>query len=256
MFISAEELFDLPQEIKEKNISQSNPYYGYTGNVKRIPLFETMGFGDALSLESAQTFTHLMWPEGNTAFCQTINSFGSKLYELGKLILKMIMESYGVEKYYESYVEGSDSVFRAIRYKSPQNNLTELGLTAHIDKTAFTVLSYNSVRGLEVLLKTGEWVPVSPHDGVFTFFIGDALKAWSNGRLHAAKHKVMMSGDKTRYSFVAVSVPKDGTVVEAPTELIDETHPQVFRPFKFMDFFRYYHSTNNEDDALESYAGI
>ncbi|KAL5705590.1 hypothetical protein ACHQM5_023876 [Ranunculus cassubicifolius] len=255
MFKASKELFDLPKEIKEKNTSH-NAYYGYIGNIDRIPLFESMGFADASSLETTQSFTGLFWPDGYPSFCQTVNSIGKKVHELELLILKMIMESYGLEGHYSSYVESTASLCRIMKYKSPKDNLSELGLTAHVDKSALTILSQNSVQGLEVLLKGDEWINVISLDDAFTVFIGDALKAWSNGRLHAARHRVMMSGDKTRYSFASVTLPKDETVVEAPKELIDEAHPQLFRPFKYIDFFKHYQSTLNEDDALEVYAGI
>lgn len=66
----------------------------------------------------------------------------------------------------------------------------------------------------------------------------------------------MMTGDKTRYSFIAALIPKDGTIIEAPKELIDKENPQIYRPFEFMDFVKHYFSTLNEDNALEVYAGL
>ncbi|KAL5705587.1 hypothetical protein ACHQM5_023874 [Ranunculus cassubicifolius] len=230
MFKASKELFDLPKEIKEKNTSH-NAYYGYIGNIDRIPLFESMGFADASSLETTQSFTGLFWPDGYPSFCQTVNSIGKKVHELELLILKMIMESYGLEGHSSSY-----------------DNLSELGLTAHVDKSALTILSQNSVQGLEVLLKGDEWINVISLDDAFTVFIEKIS--------FPTRHRVMMSGDKTRYSFASVTLPKDETVVEAPKELIDEAHPQLFRPFKYIDFFKHYQSTLNEDDALEVYAGI
>ncbi|KAL5728834.1 hypothetical protein ACHQM5_001870 [Ranunculus cassubicifolius] len=249
MFNASKELFDLPQETKVKNTS-SKPYYGYLGKIDAVPLFESMGFEDPLSLQSAQTFAQAMWSDGNPAFCETANAVSNKMYGLGLIILKMIMESYQVEEYYDSYVRSSSTVLRLIKYDAPKGNDSEIGLAAHVDKNAFAVLSQNSVHGLEVLLKGGNWIPILPQIGSFTFVIGDSLKAWSNGRLHAARHRVMMSGDSVRYSFGFFLTPNDEAVIEAPKELIDEAHPRLFRPFNYVDFLSIY------DTTLEAYATV
>ncbi|MFQ6651117.1 hypothetical protein Gotur_023082, partial [Gossypium turneri] len=61
--------------------------------------------------------------------------------------------------------------------------------------------------------------------------------AWSNGRLKSTNHKVMMSGDKDRFSIAAFIMPNEGTIIKTPKELIDEEHPQLFKDFDFMKFF-------------------
>ncbi|WRX33303.1 hypothetical protein QQP08_025790 [Theobroma cacao] len=52
--------------------------------------------------------------------------------------------------------------------------------------------------------------------------------------MHAAKHRVMMSGDKERYTFGAFAVPVavKGSIIKAPKGLVDEDHPQLssYRP--------------------------
>lgn len=68
IFSAAEELFDLPTEIKQKNISEK-PYYGYVGHQPFIPsIYEGMGIDYANTMEGTQDFTNLMWPQGNDNF--------------------------------------------------------------------------------------------------------------------------------------------------------------------------------------------
>lgn len=255
MIKAAEELFDLPDETKMKN-KGSRPFYGYIGKHDEVPLYESLGIEDAPNLKAAQAFTQLMWPDGNPALCQTINSVSLKMHELGLIVVKLIMESYGVEKYFNSYVESNEAVVRLMRYKAPECNTSEVALKAHTDKSALTILYQNSVHGLEVLSKEDNWLPVVPSPGSLTVFIGDGLKAWSNGRLHAVKHRVVMRGDKTRYSFAMFTPPKEAVVMEAPKELIDEEHPQLFRPFKYVDFLNHYYATHDDNNGLDTYAGL
>lgn len=83
------------------------------------------------------------------------------------------------------------------------------------------------------------------------------IQAWSNGRLYAAKHRVMMTGQKERYSFALFASPNEGVVVETPKELVDEEHPLLYNPFNFMDFlYHFYNNDINNENALEAYAGV
>lgn len=65
------------------------------------------------------------------------------------------------------------------------------------------------------------------------------LQAWSNGRLHAVKHRVVMSGHKNRYSFGAFQVPTEGTIIKPPKVLVDEKHPLFLKEFDFMEFVKF-----------------
>lgn len=85
------------------------------------------------------------------------------------------------------------------------------------------------------------------------------VQAWSNGRLHPARHRVVMSGDKERFSCGLFSVPKDIMTIEVPPELVDEDHPLIFRPFKYPDYVSFVYSKENgknREHALEMYAGV
>lgn len=62
-----EQLFDLPLEIKLRNIPRK-PYHGYVGQVPGFPLYESLGIEDALSPSKIEDFTKLMWPKGNSSF--------------------------------------------------------------------------------------------------------------------------------------------------------------------------------------------
>ncbi|XVF47924.1 hypothetical protein PTKIN_Ptkin03bG0148800 [Pterospermum kingtungense] len=168
----------------------------------------------------------------------------------------MIMESFGMEeKHYDALVRDSSSIFRVMKYKVPVREDQNLGLVAHTDKNALTVLCQNDVQGLEVITKQGHWEQVVVPKDAFVVIVGDVLKAWSNGRFVAVKHRVVMKGKKERYSFGLFTTPKEGATIEAPQQLVDNEHPLLYRPFKFADYFSYFVS-NISDDALDIYAGF
>ncbi|KAL6334385.1 hypothetical protein AAG906_014787 [Vitis piasezkii] len=136
------------------------PYHGYVGQHSRLPLHESMGIDNATTLEGIQSFANFMWSAGNDRFCTGAGSFGDQ----------NDFESYGVGKYYDSHLE------------------------------PMTYLLRNQVKGLEVETKDGEWISLELSPSSFAVIAGDALVAWSNGRLHSPYHKVMISGNEERYS--------------------------------------------------------
>lgn len=64
---AVEELFDLPVETKAQKTSEKL-FHGYLGQVSWLPLYESVGIDDPLTLLGCQKFGHIMWPEGNHRF--------------------------------------------------------------------------------------------------------------------------------------------------------------------------------------------
>ncbi|KAJ8773518.1 hypothetical protein K2173_005764 [Erythroxylum novogranatense] len=255
MFGGMKALFDLPDETKNRYVNP-RPYRSYLGKCSVVPFHQSFGVDDAHRLEAAQAFTNLIWPQGNPSFCKALNSMSSKMLELNFLVLKMMFESFGMERQYELHVEDNACVFRVMKYEVPLNNFdSAIGLVAHTDKNALTILCDNGVQGLEVQMKDGNWAEVVIPQNSYFVIVGDALKAWSNGRLQAARHRVMIGGDKDRYSCGLFLIPKDEAMIEVPDELVDKDHPLLYRPFYFADYMSYFVSMLT-DDALDIYAGI
>lgn len=67
IFDVMEELFDLPIETKKKNTSDFY-FYQWNGQLKTAPLHESFGIPHSTDVEALQSFTTLMWPQGNHRF--------------------------------------------------------------------------------------------------------------------------------------------------------------------------------------------
>ncbi|KDO58205.1 hypothetical protein CISIN_1g045288mg [Citrus sinensis] len=176
IFSAAEELFNLPIEIKEKNVSEK-PYYGYLGNNPLVPaIYEGMGVDYANTIEGTQNFTNLIWPEGNENFCKTVVSYSRLVSELEQMVKRMVFESYGVDKYYDSVLESSTYLLRIMKYRCPETNEKNLGCDVHTDKSFITVLHQNEVNGLEIRTKDGCWIGFDdPTPSSFIVLAGDAF---------------------------------------------------------------------------------
>ncbi|KAD6794658.1 hypothetical protein E3N88_05554 [Mikania micrantha] len=278
VYDSLQELFDLPLQTKLKNRS-TKPFHGYVGQYPMVPLYESMGIDDAPIPEKAESFTKILWPQGNPKFRyriyfgywfdrigmgrggkkrKTVQELSIKLSKLDQIVRRMVLESLGLEKYMDEHMGSTNYLLRVMKYKGPETDDSKLGLNSHTDKNIVTILHQNQVDGLEVQTKSGDWIKVQPSPNSFVVMIGDSLYAWTNGRLHSPYHRVMMTGDKARYSIGLFSIPKAGYMVKAPPEVVDEEHPLIFKPFDHVEFLQFYYTEEGQraQSALKTYCGV
>ncbi|TYH36295.1 hypothetical protein ES332_D13G255000v1 [Gossypium tomentosum] len=253
------ELVEVPVERKQKNASPM-PYHGWVGPCNQVSmLYEGFGLGDASNYDSVKSFAQLMWPDGHPHFCNTVHTMATQIEELNKLIWLMIIDSYGLGEKWESVMINYKSLVRFMKYMAPPPGDYERGLFAHTDKPVSTIICDDQVSGLEIEVN-GQWIKLSLSPSSFCFVVGDPLKAWSNGRLKAVNHRVMISGDKDRFSIATFAIPVEGTIIKAPKELIDEQHPQLYKDFDFMDFFLFAFSNPakhiDSGEQLQAFASL
>ncbi|XP_027159001.1 probable 2-oxoglutarate-dependent dioxygenase AOP1 isoform X1 [Coffea eugenioides] len=254
IFSELQDLFDLPLEIKVQNTSQI-PLFGYFGASWDLPLYETTSIEDATNLEAVQKFTNQMWPSKNNHFCELLHCYANQAAELDKMVSKLVFESYGVEKYHESHVGSVTYIVRFTKYRVPEQNETNVGVLPHTDKNFITILHQNDARGLEIQLKNGSWIPVDFPPSSVVIMAGDAFSVWSNGRVHSPLHRVTMKG-KGRYSIAQFAFCKK--LVETPTELVDDEHPLLYKPFDSLGFLGFISTDEGRktQNPLKAYCGI
>ena len=68
IFGAAKDLFDLPVETKNQKISDRPDSLGYVAERPWSPRYESTGFDSPETLQGAEYFTKLMWPQGNDTF--------------------------------------------------------------------------------------------------------------------------------------------------------------------------------------------
>ncbi|KAK9269103.1 hypothetical protein L1049_000872 [Liquidambar formosana] len=259
IFGVAKDLFNLPKETKRLNVNNPDrPSLGYLGDFPDAPHTELTGIYDALVFENIQSFTNLMWPQGNASFSEIMYSYTTFVADMEKMVNRMVFESMGVEKYYNSHVESTEYVLRFLKYEAPgTNEKTLLGVGSHTDKSFLTILHQNQVNGLEVQTKHGEWIQLTPAASSFIVMVGDLFYAWSNGRLHCPRHRAVISGNESRYSMGLFSFSK--MLTQAPEELVDEQHPLLFKPFDCMGLLKFTVCTEEGQKAespLKAYCGV
>ncbi|KAJ9557994.1 hypothetical protein OSB04_012608 [Centaurea solstitialis] len=256
VFDGIETLFDLPMETKIKNTSDK-AYHGYIGQLPFLPLLESMGIEHAASALGVHSFTNIMWPSGNDIFCKMMQLYAKLVSEIEETVRKMVFESYGVNKYHESYNESVTYLLRVMKYRPPNMNETKMGSISHTDKTFISILTQNQVKGLEVKTKDNKWIPVNYPPCSFLVMAGDAFKAWSNDRIQSPYHRVVMEGNEFRYSIGLFTYHKG--IIEVPEELVDDAHPRNFNSFDhfgYLDFYDKDSMFDQEYPHIKSFCGV
>lgn len=75
-----------------------------------------------------------------------------------------------------------------------------IGVVAHSDSDAFTILWQDEGDGLEIRNKAGEWIGAPSIPGTFVINIGNIMQIWTGGRFPSTPHRVINRGGRDRYS--------------------------------------------------------
>lgn len=226
----------LPLEAKNAVSNYKGTFTSYKGRRLRLPFYETLKFEHAERREISEDFTRLTWPQGNDdKLCNALPVMGSKFLDLNQMLVKMILDGYGLGQHEETLTGASRTPFVMIKYSTPEKESEQaIGLPEHVDPNYLSVLGPNEVAGLMIKNNLGEWVPIHPSKSHFVVFVGRALEVLTNGRLHATLHKVNIYGGKPRLSYGTFCAPKDEHIVGTLPEMVDDEHPLLFKPYKYL----------------------
>ncbi|KAK8613573.1 hypothetical protein V6N13_101331 [Hibiscus sabdariffa] len=257
-FAGAEELFDLPTEVKLRNTS-NKPYFEYLGQYKTQPLYESMAIDHPTSLDATASFTNLMWPAGNDRFRESAQSYSELVSELEQAVARMLFESYGVGYYHDYYSKNTNYLLRYFKYnEATMDKQRNEGLLPHTDITFFSIIQQGNVSGLQVKVKDDQWIDVPPSPTSFLFLAGEALMGWSNDRISSCCHRVIRNEKARRYSLGVFSFISG--MVHILEELEDETHPIKYKPFdhfEFLHFVKLKLGTNPRAcDLIKAFSGV
>ncbi|KAK7392966.1 hypothetical protein VNO78_21416 [Psophocarpus tetragonolobus] len=248
-------LFDLSIETKRRKTTEK-PIFCYSGQRPGIPLYESVGIINPLSFQDCQNYTHVLWPQGNDRFCESVNSYAKQLLELDHIVKRMIFDSYGLEKKkYEYLLESTDYVLRGYKYRTPQVGESNVGVAPHSDTSLLTILN-QKIEGLGVKLKDGEWFEVGASPSLYLVIGGDALMVWSNDRIPACEHRVIINSKTDRYSMGLLSYA--AKIMEPQEELVDEEHPLCYKPFDHYGYLRFFLTEEaiKSNSRIKAFCGI
>lgn len=116
-------------------------------------------------------------------FSETALSFSKIVEGLDRMVVRMIFDNFGVEKHYDSHVAATKYLLRFLKYRAPAiKTQGDNAIPRHTDKTFLSILHQNSVNGLEIKTREGEWIGFSLTPSSFVVIAGDASMVinWSS----------------------------------------------------------------------------
>lgn len=245
--------FALPAEAKERGV-------GYKGkfdhSASKHGWFEAINLGLPVSETQAQFFDPV-WPEGNQEFSECFKNYEDAMGDIALKLLEVLTEGLGIDS--TTFSQHCTKETAGIRYNyyppCPEPSKA-MGLGAHTDPNALTILYQDEVGGLQLRGEDGNWLAIKPQTGSLIVNIGDIMKVWSNCKYRAAEHKAVLNGKEARLSLGYFLGPKTDIAVETVKELVDDDHPVQYKPFTWGDYRRQRIMIKGGARALDIFAGI
>ncbi|CAN4081784.1 unnamed protein product [Withania somnifera] len=185
-------LLDLPTEIKKCNkdvIAGS----GYMPLSEKNPLYEALGLCDMSSPQDVDAFSTQLGASPHQR--ETIMKYAAAIHGLMMDIMRKMGEGLGL----------------------PNVSFEDWPCQSRINKYHFNPEADDeSVGGLEVMKKSGEFVAVDPWSNTLLVNLGDIGTVWSNERVYTVKHRVICKEAKIRVSIASFLLgPRDTTTTRA-----------------------------------------
>ena len=143
------------------------------------------------------------WPPECPEFQKMMGRYFEAAEDLSKTLMRGFSLALGLEEdHIAHYFSRPLSRLKVNHYPPQDSPLSEnnLGVVPHCDSGAFTILWQDSIGGLEIQNKEGQWVGAPPIADTFVVNIGNIMEMWSNGRFSSTPHRVINVGNDNRYS--------------------------------------------------------
>ena len=175
-----------------------------------------------------------IWPKEIHQFQKTLQELYNQLEEVGKKVLQAIALSLSLkETFFNENILNGNSILRPIHYP-PVDDRDSFSVRAaqHEDINLITLLVGSEQKGLEVLSKKNEWVPINSIPGTIVVNIGDMLQRLTNNVYPSTTHRVVNPSGKSRltsrYSIPFFLHPNPTFLIKTLQGCISEENPDSY----------------------------
>ncbi|MDA7967227.1 2-oxoglutarate and iron-dependent oxygenase domain-containing protein [Ruegeria sp.] len=174
--------------------------------------------GDPYAGRDLSVYAPNLWPEGEEAFREAIQSYYTDACGVAMRVLRAIAAALGRDaNSFDADFGTPMALLRGNFYPQRPDwaGAQDFGIAAHTDYGCLTLLATDGAPGLEVRMPDGQWQAVAAQPGTFIINFGEMLEFWSAGQIKATQHRVM-GGAQERISIPMFFNPSFDTNVAPP----------------------------------------
>jgi isopenicillin N synthase-like dioxygenase len=202
--------FALPDEIKRAYLVPGGAgQRGYTAFGTEIAkgasendLKEFWHVGRELPADSplGRTMPPNLWPSEIAEFRETFTALYAAFDACGARILSRVARHLGLAPdWFDAKIDDGNSILRLLHYPPVSPQAPGIRAGAHEDINLITLLLGAEEGGLQLLARSGNWVPVTPPPGALVINVGDMLQRLTNHMLPSTSHRVVNPPPERRH---------------------------------------------------------
>jgi isopenicillin N synthase-like dioxygenase len=242
-YAAVKELFALPRAVKERYVVPgAGGQRGYTPfgvehakDSDTADLKEFWHVGRELPASSpwAGALDPNVWPREVAGFRERTMALYRALDGLGNALLRAAAIHLGLPGgWFEDKVDHGNSVLRPIHYPPIVGEPAGVRSGRHEDINLITLLVGSGEPGLEILSRSGEWIPVDTIPGTIVVNVGDILQRLTNKVLRSTTHRVVNPprpySEMPRYSLPFFLHPNAEMMVATLPQCVSPERPDLF----------------------------
>lgn len=172
------------------------------------------------------------WPRGEAVWRQIVEAYYAEIFRLGQAILGGFALALDLPRDFFRTMYLHPLVRARLLHYPPQQaaSVDQFGAAEHTDYGTITILWQDSVGGLQVKNRSGDWIDAPPLDQTFVINIGDMLALWSNDLFVSTPHRVINTSGSERYSIAVFYDPDYDVTVECLPNCSSPANPARYAP--------------------------
>lgn len=246
--------FELPLEEKEKYGKVPGSIEGYGTSLQKEDEGKQgmkKGWNDHLfhRVWPPSAVNPRFWPNNPASYKEANEEYAKYLRLVADKLFKCLSLGLGLEEHELKEGVGGENLeyLMKINYypPCPRPDLA-LGVPAHTDMSAITLLIPNEVPGLQLTMDNKSWYNVEYIPNAIIVHIGDQIEIMSNGKYKAVNHRTTVCKDKTRISWPVFLEPPAEHAVGPNSKLVSKENPAKYKTMNYRDYAAYTYSKYNE----------
>lgn len=189
----------------------------------------------------AATMPPNVWPTEIAGFRETYLALYDAFDAVGARILSGVARYLGLAPdWFDERIDNGNSILRMLHYPPVSVDAPGVRAGAHEDINLITLLLGAEEGGLQLLTKSGKWIPATPPPGALVINVGDMLQRLTNHVLPSTSHRVVNPPPERRhiprYSMPFFLHLRPDVMIEALPQCVTPDNPLREPPISAHDY--------------------